>query len=175
MFYLRNLVWRAFARQVGYKADYFGNKYDFALSFAGQNRATAERLYEILTARDVSVFYDQNEQHRILAVNVEEYLAPIYRSEARYVLPLLSKEYPTRIWTKFESDNFRSRFGEEAIIPIRYTDTEPGYFSDDRNYGGLTFDPSGDSEIQLAKLADILCKRIVDDREEAAAAADGEP
>ena len=30
------------------------------------------------------MFYDKNEQHRILAEHVEEYLRPIYQSEASF-------------------------------------------------------------------------------------------
>ncbi len=168
IFYLKNIVWRAFTREVGYRVDYFQGRYDYALSFAGPNRAVAKRLHELLTEREVSCFYDHDEQHRIVAANVEEYLAPIYRSEARYVIPLLSKDYPNRIWTKFESDQFRDRFGENAVIPIRYTDTEPGWVSEEHRYGSLPFDPSGDVEQQLAHTVHILCKRLVEDRQASA-------
>ena len=50
----------------------------------------------------MEVFYDQNEQHRILAEDVEEYLAPIYASDALLVVCILGPEYPKRIWTKFQ-------------------------------------------------------------------------
>jgi hypothetical protein len=121
-----------------------------------------------LTEREVVTFYDDNEQHRILAQNIETYLAPIYRSEAKYVVPLLSTEFPKRIWTKFESDNFRQRFGENAVIPIRYTTAEPGFFSDDQKYGGVAFDPNGDVEAQLQKVAELLCKKLVEERRDEA-------
>lgn len=171
IFYLKNIVWRAFTRQVGYTADYFEGAYDFALSFAGSEREYSERLYELLVAREVSVFYDKAEQHRIIAENVEEYLAPIYRSEARYVVPLLSPEFPKRVWTKFESDQFNDRFGQNAVIPIRFATVKTGYFSDEQKYGGIPFDPSRVVEEQLAEIADILCRRLEEDRETAAAAA----
>jgi len=151
IFYLKNIIWRNFSRQVGYTADYFEGRYDFALSFAGAERPLAKRLHEILTEREIATFYDENEQHRIIAQNVEDYLAPIYRSEGRYVVPLLSKTYPTRIWTKFESDQFNERFGQNAVIAIRFTDTQPGYFSNEQKYGALAFDPTKDSELQLQK------------------------
>lgn len=172
IFYLKNLVWRAFTRQVGFTVDYFPRKYDFALSFAGPQRLYAERLHEILTEREVAVFYDHNEQHRIVARNVEQYLTPIYRSEAAYVVPLLSPDYPTRIWTKFESDNFKERFGSGAVIPIRFTTVQEGYFSDEAKYGGLKFDPAADVEAQLQSIADILCKRIIEDRGDQSAGGD---
>ena len=59
----------------------FPHKYDFALSFAGEDRAIAESLSRALEDEQVEVFYDHNEQHRIIAVDIEEYLRPIYQSE----------------------------------------------------------------------------------------------
>lgn len=164
VFYLKNLTWKAFAREVGYKTDEFKGEYDLALSFAGEVRSIAERLHAILAERQITCFYDYEEQHRILAEHVEEYLAPIYRMEATYVLPLLSKDYPRKIWTKFESDNFKHRFGENAVIPIRFKDVAEGFFSDSSNYGGLWFDPDKDHEEQLQSLADIIAKRLANDR-----------
>jgi hypothetical protein len=128
----------------------------------------------IFGVREVAVFFDENEQHRILAANLEEYLGPIYRSEARYVIPLLSPDYPKRIWTKVESDNFKERFGSDAVIPVRFTSAKPGYFFDEHKYGGLSFDPLSDAEPQLTNIADALCKRLVHDREKEAAAAKAE-
>ena len=167
VFYLKNVIWRVFTRQVGYRADYFKGRYDFALSFAGPNRDLAKTLHDLLTDREVASFYDENEQHRIIAQNIEDYLAPIYRSEARYVVVLQSPEYPKRIWTKFESGNFRERFGAGAVIPIRYTTVVPGFFTEDAKYGGMPFDPSGDLQTQAEEIATTLCRRIVEDRQSA--------
>lgn len=167
IFYLKNVVWRVFTRQAGYRADYFKGKYDIALSFAGANRELAAKLSAVLERREVQVFYDFNEQHRILAQNVEDYLAPIYRSEARYVVVFQSPEYPTRIWTKVESDAFRERFGQGAIIAIRFATAAPGFFSEDARYGGLPFDPSGDEDSQIEYIADLICRRLVEDKEAA--------
>jgi hypothetical protein len=164
VFYLKNLTWKAFAREVGYKTDEFQGEYDIALSFAGEVRSIAERLHQLLTDRQITVFYDYDEQHRILAEHVEEYLAPIYRTEATYVVPLLSRDYPKKIWTKFESDNFKHRFGENAVIPVRFIDVAEGFFSDAANYGGLWFDPDKEAEPQLQKIADLLAKRLAEDR-----------
>lgn len=170
LFYLKNLVWRAFTRQCGFAGDFFKGRYDFALSFSGSEREYAKSIFDRLVEREVGVFYDNNEQHHIIGANVEEYLAPIYRSEARYVIPLLSKEYPRRIWTKFESDNFKDRFGDGSVIPIRFRDVEPGYFSSEQEYGSLSFDPSGDIAKNLDSIVQTLCERLEHDRMEAAAA-----
>ena len=166
IFYLKNLNWRAFAREVGFSSQDFKGRYDFALSFAGEERSIAHRLCEILTEREISIFYDENEQHRILAENIEDYLAPIYRTEAAYVVPLLSKHFPRKIWTKFESDNFKHRFGDGAVIPIRFTDAAEGFFSSASGYGGLPFDSMKEVEPQLLTIADTLAKRLAEDRDE---------
>lgn len=164
VFYLKNLNWRSFTREVGYTTSYFPGRYDVALSFAGENRALAASLFDALSEREVSVFYDYNEQHRILAQNVEDYLSPIYRSEALYVVPILSGQYPRKIWTKFESDQFRSRFGDNAVIPIRMTDTAEGFFSDTAGYGGLVFDPTAPAEPQVQQISELLCRKLEEDR-----------
>ena len=66
-----------------------------------------------------------------------------------------------------ESDNFHERFGAGAIISIRYTTVEPGFFAEHDKYGGLVFDPSRDLKEQAKEIADILCKRIIEDKQSA--------
>lgn len=170
LYFIRHLIWSKFARQVGYYNIDIDSRYDFALSFAGEDRELAEAIFNELSSREVAVFYDKNEQHRILGNDVEEYLAPIYRSESRYVVPLLSQHYPKKIWTKFESDNFKQRFGENSIIPIWFSDNSPSLFDESRRYGGMAFDPADDLQIQVANICDALCNKLADERrtEEAA-------
>jgi hypothetical protein len=79
---IRNISWRQFARQIGFMTIEFKRRYDFALSFAGTDREIASLLFTKLAENEVEVFYDKNEQHRILAQDVEEYLRPIYQTEA---------------------------------------------------------------------------------------------
>jgi hypothetical protein len=166
IFYLKNLVWRAFTRRAGFRANYFTSKYDFALSFAGADRPIAERLSKLLKEREVEVFYDFDLQSLILGRDLEEYLGPVYRSEARYVVPLLSTHYPQRLWTKFESDQFKNRFGTNSVFSINFTDVASGFFSDDQKYGALRFDRAGDVEDQLNAIANTLCDRLIRDREQ---------
>lgn len=164
IFYIRMLNWRNFAREVGYTTTYFQGNYDIALSFAGADRDVAQNIFDELSLREVSVFYDENEQHRILAQKVEEYLAPIYKTEAAYVVPLLSKDYPNRIWTKFESDQFKGRFGENAVIAVRFKTSADTYFHEAHEYGSISFDPNSDQEQQVNIIVDTICKRLAEDR-----------
>ncbi len=161
VFYLRNLGWHQFAQALGFGNFEISARYDFALSFAGADRAVAQALFDILSDEfELSVFYDKNEQHRILGQDVEEYLKPIYRSEAAFVVVLLGPDYPKRVWTKFESDLFKERFGEGAVIPIWFSNAEPGIFDDSIRVGGITFDPSGDIKSQINAIATVLIKRL---------------
>ena len=129
MFYLKNILWTKFPLRIGYRAVSFpppgGKRYDVALSFAGSDRSIAEALFEELSDLGLSVFYDKHEESRILAANVEDYLAPIYASESGYVVALLGPDYPKRVWTRFESEQFEARFGENAVIPIWFSDALP--------------------------------------------------
>ena len=164
MFYLRNIIWSKFSEKVGYISIAFSSKYDFALSFAGENRGLASKINDLLLEREISVFYDRNEQSRILAQNVEDYLAPIYKSEAQFVVVILSKDYPKKIWTKFESDNFKDRFGNNSIIPIWYTDNYPGLFDETQKLGGLSFDPEKSLDEQAEEIVEVLIEKLSETR-----------
>lgn len=165
LYFIRHLIWSKFAKQVGYYSIDFNSQYDYALSFAGENRYFAEALWTGLASREISVFYDRNEQHRILANDVEEYLAPIYRSESRFVIVLLSKDYPKKIWTKFESEQFKQRFGDNSVVPIWYADAAAGIFDESRRVGGMTFDPSGDFSNQVLAIVDALSSKLEEVRQ----------
>lgn len=166
LFFLRNILWNKFAQQIGFIGIEFKKPYDFALSFAGEKRELAELISQKLAEREITVFYDKDEQHRILASNVEDYLAPIYNSEAEYVVVLLSKEYPKKIWTKFESDQFKQRFGENAIIPIWFSDTDVSLFDESRKYGGLTYDVTKNINEEAEKIVHTLSKKLETKRKE---------
>src|SRR5262249_51021343 len=97
VFFLKNIAWANFAREIGFTGVSFDKRYDFALSFAGVDRDIAEALFNRLSEEDIIVFYDKHEQHRILAEDLEEYLRPIYQSEADFVVCLLGPDYPKKI------------------------------------------------------------------------------
>ncbi|MEH3023180.1 MAG: TIR domain-containing protein [Pseudomonas oryzihabitans] len=164
MFYIKNIAWSNFCRQVGFKGIDFPQQYDFALSFAGEVRGIAEALTAKLQERELNIFYDFQEQHRILAQNVEDYLAPIYRSESQFVVALLSTHYPKKVWTRFESSIFESRFGENSVIPI-FIDCEPSTFDKAANVGNLFIDSSKSIENQINSIVDTLSKKIIEHRQ----------
>lgn len=164
LFYIKNIVWNEFTRNIGFTSVAFSKPYDIALSFAGENRNLANLLHSKLVEREIPTFYDKDEQHRILAENVEDYLRPIYQTEADYIVVLLSQAYPRKIWTKFESDQFKDRFGSSAIIPIWYSDTDTSMFDESRKYGGMTFNVDNDIELEAETIVETIARKLESSR-----------
>ena len=160
IFYIRNIIWNKLAKRAGYRKTYFESKYDFALSFAGTNRNVARRLFKELNERQLEVFFDENEQSRILSEDIEDYLGPIYKSEASYVVCFLGPDYPNRIWTKFESEKFEHRFGSNSVIPVFFEGTTTSTFDTSREIGGYAYNPEESTVEQMKELADLLSSKI---------------
>lgn len=163
-FFIKNIPWNRFAERIGYFDVTFSSRYDFALSFAGSDRDVAQALFDALSEMEYEVFYDRNEQDRILAENVEEYLAPIYKSEASFVVAILGQEYPNRIWTKFESEQFKRRFGDRSVIPVWFAGLNYGAFDASREVGGETIDRANPLSSQIEGIAERLAKKLRDHR-----------
>ena len=160
MFYLKSLNWNNFAKDIGYESLVETPKYDYALSFAGSDRDIVEKVFKRLTTNEIAVFYDKNEQADILSMDVEEYLYPIYNSEAAYVIPFLSKEYPKRIWTKFESKSFKDRFGNNSVIPIWFDNVDENMFDETKQYGGIVFHTNNNVDEEVDIIVNLLIKKI---------------
>jgi len=164
VFYIRNLSWPQFSEEVGFISMEFPSRYDFALSFAGSDRDIAEALFRGLEEHELEVFYDRNEQHRILAEDVEEYLAPIYESDAQYVVCILGPDYPKKIWTKFESAQFKQRFKSGEVIPIVLSTAPLGVFDTAAQVGHIKWEKTDDFDVQVANSLKLLINKCADKR-----------
>lgn len=104
-------------------------KYDIALSFAGEDRAYVEEVADGLKSAGVSVFYDGFEKANLWGKNLIDHLADIY-SNSRYVVMFISKAYVEKAWTTHERKHAQERAlfaQEEYILPARFDDTDvPG-------------------------------------------------
>ena len=165
MFYIKTINWNKFARNIGYISLMERSKYDYALSFAGEDREIVKKVFLRLQSREISVFYDENEQADILSEDVEEYLFPIYESEASFVIVFLSKSYPKKIWTRFESNTFKKRFGDNCVIPIWFDDCNDSVFDRSKEYGGITFYTNSNIDNQVDNIVNLLVKKIETYRE----------
>ena len=105
-------------------------KYDVALSFAGEDRKYVKELADLLKTNGYSCFYDENELADLWGKNLYDYLSSVYKDRARYCVMFLSKYYERKLWTNHERQLAQARaFQEnrEYILPVRLDDTEiPG-------------------------------------------------
>lgn len=101
-------------------------EYDVAVSFAGENRATAERFAELLKAEGFSVFYDFWNKADLWGRNLYLHLAEVYSKKARYCVMFLSAAYAKKAWPRHEMQAAQERAfreNEEYILPVRIDDT----------------------------------------------------
>jgi hypothetical protein len=164
-FYLRNLEWPQFVRDVGFAGFSVDTEYDVALSFAGEDRAFAELLYDYLSDEELQVFYDFAEQERILAEDIGQYLGPIYESKARFVVAVLGEHYGEKRWTIMESDRFKNRIERGEVIPVWSTAVPVSAFDKTRDIGALRFDPTRDLTAQAREVAGAVARKIASDNQ----------
>jgi hypothetical protein len=105
-------------------------KFDVALSFAGEQRAYVERVARVLESCGVRFYYDDNEQVNMWGKDLYEYLADVFENQARYVVMFISKEYAEKVWPTHERRAAQARAVKERreyILPARFDDTKlPG-------------------------------------------------
>ncbi|PRY86930.1 toll/interleukin-1 receptor domain-containing protein [Marinilabilia salmonicolor] len=102
-------------------------KYDVAISFAGEDRDFAEMIALKLKEKQVNVFYDNYEKADLWGKNLYDYLSSVYSEKSKYCVMLLSKHYENKLWTNLERKSAQARaFREnrEYILPIRIDDTK---------------------------------------------------
>lgn len=102
-------------------------KYDVAISFAGEDRSYAEQLANKLSEKQANVFYDSFEQTDLWGKNLYDYLSTVYSEKSKFCIMLLSKHYESKLWTNLERKSAQARaFREnrEYILPIRIDDTK---------------------------------------------------
>lgn len=105
-------------------------KYDFGLSFAGEDREHAERLAELLKDEHVRVFYDRDEEADLWGQDLYQGFQKIYGRECRFFIPFISASYIAKKWPRHELKQAQARDFKsdiEYILPLRLDDTElPG-------------------------------------------------
>ena len=104
------------------------DNFDVAISFAGTERAEAEKLADIIRAAGYAVFYDNYYPEHLWGKNLPVFFDEIFRKRARFCVMFVSKEYRDRKWTSLEARSAQARAleekGNEYILPIRVDGTE---------------------------------------------------
>lgn len=101
-------------------------KFDFALSFAGEDRDMVEKIAYKLEEKGIKVFYDKFQKAELWGKDLSDYFKNTYGKSSKYVVIFISKHYEIKEWTNFEFDIARDeekKRKEEFILPIRFDDT----------------------------------------------------
>lgn len=103
------------------------HQWDVAISFAGKDRPTAQRLAGLLKGGGLRVFYDVDHQAAILGSDLLSVLEEVYSEKSKYCILLVSEHYSKSNWAWFESRHALVRaFAQRTpyVLPIRLDDSE---------------------------------------------------
>jgi hypothetical protein len=104
------------------------DSFDVAISYAGTERAFAEKLANAVRDAGYAVFFDNYYPEHLWGKNLPVFFDEIFRKRARYCVIFVSKEYCDRKWTILEARSAQARAldekGKEYILPVRVDDAE---------------------------------------------------
>lgn len=102
-------------------------KYDVVITFAGEQRAYAENLANIIRHNGFSVFYDDFEQSDIWGEELNKYLNKVYGGDSQYCVMFISEQYKKKPYPYRERlaaiNKFYENMGTTYILPVRFDDT----------------------------------------------------
>lgn len=111
-------------------------EYDFAFSFAGEDRSLVLEIKNGLNG--YKVFYDEECQSELCGKDLYHYLRTLYSKRCKYVVCFISKYYKQKMWTNLEFTAIKERlmetfFASDFLIPIVldqdcYLDDIPSFF-----------------------------------------------
>ena len=135
------------------------HEFDVALSFAGEDRQTAESLADGLREFGVRVFYDRYEQTALWGKDLYQHLQSVYRDKAKYCLIFVSQSYAKKVWTKHKQRQAQARAiaeEREYILPLRLDDTDLPGLNATVGYIDLRTN-------ELAAVQDLLLRKLFGD------------
>jgi hypothetical protein len=73
-------------------------EFDVAVSFAGADRKVAREISAVIGDAGYRVFYDTDQQHRLLGEDLAQYLHDMYFRRSRYAVVVLSADFVRSKW-----------------------------------------------------------------------------
>lgn len=123
-YYLKHLNWDQLRKDCGFRDSETDFEYDFAISFAGENRVLAKNIADLLSILDCTVFYDEYFEANFLGTAWSKQFKEIFSEKSRLVICLLDKFHEEKIWPTFERECFIPRISDASVIPIYLDDTK---------------------------------------------------
>ena len=114
-------------------------RWDVAISFAGDDREIARKVFKRLRAHGLTVYFDEKARAETVGQDLFERLQKIYLRQARCCVAIISKHYLTGRWPRFELTAALERLLEDAgyLLPIRLDDTSVPGLPDSIGYASL--------------------------------------
>ncbi len=76
--------------------------FEFALSFAGEDREIVEQIANKLEVKGIKVFYDAFYKAELLGKDLAIKFKEIYGEKSEYVVLFVSEYYDKKLWTNYE-------------------------------------------------------------------------
>jgi hypothetical protein len=122
-YYVKHLDWEEQRKKCGFRATEREYDFDFAISFAGENRELARVIKAQLETLDCSVFFDELFEANYLGQAWHKTFMEIFSERSRFIVCILDKYHLEKIWPTFERECFSPRVAEAAVIPIYLDET----------------------------------------------------
>jgi hypothetical protein len=159
-YYLKHLDWDQLRNECGFRAVQTDYEFDFAISFAGENRDLARMVATQLEILDCAVFFDELFEANYLGKAWRNEFKSTFKDKARFVVCLLDKHHAEKLWPTFERECFAPRVADEAVIPI-YLD-ETVFLGIPQDIVGIHFRPSGVPEKLENEVTDQIVFKLYD-------------
>ncbi|GGK90814.1 toll/interleukin-1 receptor domain-containing protein [Mangrovihabitans endophyticus] len=137
--------------------------YDVAVSFAKEERPYIELLFAGLVRLGHPVFYDFNEQDRLLGSRCDDYLERAFLQQSRFVVVMPTITYGTRRSHLYEVELFREKLPRDRLLPIFDISKPRGPFDSLFDQGHLWLEPDQELAPQAAHHAEVISKKIGSD------------
>ena len=158
-YYIKHLYWESLRRKCGFRAGDKEFDFDFAISFAGENRQLARTISSQLETLDCAVFFDELFEANYLGTAWHKAFKEVFGDRSRYIVCLLDKYHLEKIWPTFERETFLPRVADEAVIPIFLDDTPvPGM---PRDIVGIMFRNWDKSDNLVNRVTDEVIFKLV--------------
>jgi len=140
-------------------------RFDFAISYAGEEEGIASDLHQLLQEKGTEVFFAKNEKVYLLGKSLTSELDHVFGPYTKFVIPIVSESYVQKYWTKYEFNIAKKeerKRGFEFILPIRIDGISLKGLKEDVIYIDLRKEGLfGTAEIMMRKLRDIYPAEVV--------------
>ncbi len=159
-YFLKHLEWPKLRQECGFKVPSRDAEYDFAISFAGENRELAREIAQQLSLLDAHVFFDEHFEANFLGGAWSAQFERIFGRDSRLVVCILDHYYRAKIWPTFERECFLPRVPEGEVIPIFLDDTL--FVGIPNDIIGIKFGRSGGLEQEKGRVTDEIVFKLME-------------